>query len=92
MKCKNCNNEIVSGQTFCNVCGAKVEETINLNDVDKTSMSANGIVNYDFDFSDQIKSNTPNPNNITVRQTNETVSVSVDKCVETAIDLLNKVN
>ena len=29
---------------------------------------------------------------ITVRQTNETVSVSVDKCVETAIDLLNKVN
>ena len=77
MKCKNCNNEIISGQTFCNVCGTKVEETVNLNDVDKTSMSANGIVNYDFDFSDQIKSNTPNPNNITVRPTNNVIQNQV---------------
>ena len=69
MKCKNCNNEVINNQGFCNVCGSKIEVEINLSDVDKTSMNSQGIVNYDFDFSDQIRSNTPNPNNITVRQT-----------------------
>lgn len=69
MKCKNCNNEVINNQGFCNVCGSKIEVEINLSDVDKTSMNSQGIVNYDFDFSDQIRSNTPNPNNITVKQT-----------------------
>ena len=69
MKCKNCNNEVINNQGFCNVCGSKIEVEINLSDVDKTSINSQGIVNYDFDFSDQIRSNTPNPNNITVRQT-----------------------
>ena len=69
MKCKNCNNEVINNQGFCNVCGSKIEVEINLSDVDKTSINSQGVVNYDFDFSDQIRSNTPNPNNITVRQT-----------------------
>lgn len=68
MKCKICNNEVTNGQFFCNVCGSKIEVEIKLEDVDKTSMTNEGVVNYDFDFSDQIRSNGPNPNNITVKR------------------------
>ena len=57
MKCKFCNTELQEGQAFCNQCGNKVE--VDLNEVDKTTIDNNGVMTYDFDFSDQVVSNTP---------------------------------
>ena len=57
MKCKFCNTELQEGQAFCNQCGNKVE--LDLNEVDKTTIDSNGVMTYDFDFSDQVVSNTP---------------------------------
>ena len=59
MKCKNCNNEVTSEQEICQACNSKIEKEIKLSDVDKTLITDNGVVIYDFDFSDQIKSNRP---------------------------------
>ena len=61
MKCKYCNNELQEGQSFCNSCGNKVEADLNV--VDQTTMGTDGIMNYDFDFSDQIINNTPKKTN-----------------------------
>ena len=65
MKCKFCNTELQEGQAFCNQCGNKVE--VDLNEVDKTTIDSNGVMTYDFDFSDQVVSNTPKKDELVVQ-------------------------
>ena len=65
MKCKFCNTELQEGQVFCNQCGNKVE--VDLNEVDKTTIDSNGVMTYDFDFSDQVVSNAPKKDELVVQ-------------------------
>jgi uncharacterized OB-fold protein len=83
MKCKNCNNEVTSEQEICQACNSKIEKEIKLSDVDKTTITDNGVVVYDFDFSDQIKSNRPKniekKEVIALQETNDNVDIVTEQ-------------